>query len=270
MKELLKKRAGAVIVVIILVVVLAVVGGGAAFLAVRMVVSGDGNFLQPFEELGWIESKDEDSKSKDKSKKDEDKDVEDEDEEDEDEDDSKTSTKSTKTSGNKGDYLVEESRLSAESKKSGVDHYYGKMPLGETMGEDEEFGDLYDLLKAGVNLYAKDGKTIEIEFGFDVTEFCQEAFNKFGDEFKEMGMNSAEDLQDMMMEMIEEEFDSSDEYSTYMTKYVEGGSLQLYVTEEGFASLYETYGIEEGEDDIDVLIDSLEEAFDMEINLVED
>ena len=274
MKNLLKNQAGAVIIVIILVIVLAAAGGGAAFLAVRMVVSGDGNFLQPFEELGWIEPKDDSEKEDKGSSKNEKEDVDvDEEDEDEDEDVKKEDKKDTKkTSGSKNDYLVEDSRLSSESKKSDVDHYYGEISLAEEMGdEDDEFADLYKLIKAGINLYAKDGKTIEIEFGFDISEFCEEAYSQFKSDFAELGVNSASDLEEMMMGMIETMFDQfDDEYAEYVSKYVDGGSFQLYVTEKGFETLYETYDIEEGEDDVETLIDSLEEAFNTKIELVKD
>ena len=280
MKDLLKNQAGAIIVVIILVVVLAAAGGGAAFLAVRMVVSGDGNFLQPFEELGWIDSKDDDSEDKEKSKSDDDKD-DGEDEEDDDDDEEKAkdkkdtkkdTEKDTKKSGSKEEYLVEDSRLSSESKKSSTEHYYGEISLANEIGdEDDEFADLYKLMKAGVNVYAQDGKAVEIEFGFDISEFCKEAYEQYKDDFVAIGMNSSDDIQDMMMNMIETMFDEfDDEYSEYVTKYIDGGSFQLYVTEKGFESLYETYNITDGEDDIEVLIDALEDSFSTTISLVKD
>ena len=256
MKNVLKNQAGAVILVVILVIVLAAAGGGAAFLAVRMVVSGDGNFLQPFEDLGWIDPKDDDE--------DEDKD----DDEDKDKDNDKKDTK--KTSSSKKEYLVDETRLSADAKKSNVDHYYGDIALAEEM-DDGEFGDLYKLIKAGINVYAKDGKAIEIEFGFDITEFCEEAYKQYKDEFAELGVTSSDGLVEMMMSMIETMFTEFDEeYSGYVSKYVDGGKFQLYVTEEGFEAIYETYDIEDGEDDIDTLIDALEDAFNTKISLVKD
>ena len=262
MRKLLKNQAGAAIIAIILVIVLAVAGGGAAFLTVRMVVSGDGNFLQPFEELGWIDSKDDEDE-------DEDKDV---DKKDVDEDDKETKKSTSKKSVDTSKYLVEDSRLSTESKKSSVEHYYGDIAFEDEIGDEyDEFYDLYKLMKAGINLYAQEGKAIEIEFGFDISEFCKEAYKQYKDDFSEIGVDSSDDLQDMMMEMIETMFDEFDEeYSEYVKKYVEGGSFQIYVTEKGFESLYETYDIEDGEDDIDVFIDALEEEFNTKISLVKD
>ena len=248
--------------------VLATVGGGLAFLTTRMIVSGDGNFLQPFEELGWIDS----DSDEDEDEKDDDKDVDKDADDDEDEDEDKDEKKSTKkTSANKSnDYLVEESRLSSAAKKSGIEHYYGAISLESEIGDsDDEYSELYKLMKAGINIYAKDGKAVEIEFGFDLSDFCKEVYKQYKEDFEPLGVTSSEDLEEMMVSMIEEMFDSSDEYSEYMTKYVEGGSFQLYVTEKGFESLYKTYDIEEGEEDIDVLIDALEDAFDVKIELVD-
>lgn len=255
MKELLKNQAGAVIIVIILVLVLATAGGGVAFLAVRMVVSGDGNFLQPFEELGWIDPKEDSDEDAEEKKSDNDEESE-----------------TTVTSGDTSKYLIEEDRLSEEAKESGVEHYYGEIPLGDVSSGDstneEDFSDINDLLKAGVNIYAKDGKVVEIAFGFDITEYCKVAYEKYPEEFE--GYDSAEEVQEMMMELIDKMFEYSftDEYSEYISKYSEGGVLQLYVTEKGFESLYETYGIEAGENDVDTIIESLEEAFDNKIEIV--
>lgn len=292
MKKFLKNQAGVAIIAIILVTFLAVAGGGAAFLAVRMVVSGDGNFLQPFEELGWIEPKDDEDDEDEAKEKDVDDDDDEDDEDDKDskkekekkeddkkddskkEDDKKDDSKkddSKKTSGDSSKYLVDESRLSSEAKKSNVDHYYGEIDLASTMGDstDDEFADLYKLLKAAVNLYAQDGKTVEIEFGFDISEFCKEAYEKYKDEFAQMGMTSASALEEMMMGMIESMFNEmDDDTSDYISKYVDGGKLQLYVTEKGFEKLYETYDIENGSNDIDVLKKSLEDSFNTKISLV--
>lgn len=231
-----------------------------------MVVSGDGNFLQPFEELGWIDKDD----SKEEKDKDEGKKADDDEDEDEDEEETKTSTKS---SGKSSKYLVDDSRLSSEAKKSGTEHYYGELSLADSMADegDEDFVDLYKLMKAGINIYAIDGKAVEIEFGFDISEFCKEAYRQFKDELTEgLGVKSADDLEKMMMGMIETSYDTfGKEYSDYISKYVDGGSLQLYVTEKGFDALYEEYDIEEGERDVEKIIDSLEEAFDTKIKLVD-
>lgn len=272
MKEFLKNQTGAVIVVIIIVLVLATAGGGAAFLAVRMVVSGDGNFLQPFEELGWIDPKEDSSSEDDDDKKEDkttDKKVKDDEDEEDNDDEDKTSTSE---SGKSTEYLLEESRLSSEAKESGVEHYYGDIGLSTMMEEeDDEFADLYSLMKAGVNLYAKDGKVVEIVFGFDITDFCEEAYKKYPDEFKAQNVNSATELQTMMIELIDSMYDSfGEEYSDYISKYTEGGVFQLYITEKGFESLYETYDIKDGENDLDKLKEALEDSFDCEIKLVED
>lgn len=275
MKNLLKKQNGAVIIATILVLVLAVVGGGLAFLTVRMVVSGDGNFLQPFEELGWIDQEDEDDSKEDvEDIDDEDKDSkkDDEDKKKDDDKDEKDTKKTSKKSGSSSEYLIDDSRLSSDSKKSGIEHYYGKINLAEELGdEDDEYADLYKLIKAGVNIYAKDGKAVEIAFGFDVSEFCKKAFEEHKEEFETLGMKSADALEEMMMGMIESSFDSFDEeYSEYITKYVDGGVLQLYVTEKGFESLYDEYGIEDKDNDVKILIDALEDALNTKISLVKD
>lgn len=248
MKQFLKNQTGAVIVVIIIVLVLSVAGGGAAFLVARMVVSGDGNILEPFEEIGWIEPKSNQLEEK-----------------------ANDDNVAKKTSGsNKTEYLVEESRLSSEAKKAGIDHYYGAISMSDQVGDsDDEMTELYDLINAGVNIYAKDGKTIEIEFGFDITEFCKKAYKEYAEDFEKRGVESADDLQDMMMSILETIFDGLDEeYSDYIKKYVEGGSFQLYVTEKGFKSLYETYNIKDGEEDVDVLIQAIEKNFSTKIKIV--
>lgn len=272
MKDFLKRQTGAAFIVVILVIVLAVAGGGAAFLGIRMVVAGDGNFLQPFEDLGWIEPKEDDEdedEEKTESKKSK---AKDEDDDDDDKDEKKTTKNTDKKSANLAKYLVEEARLSSESKKSSVEHYYGEISMADELEDDgDEFADLYKLMKAGVNIYAQDGKAVEIAFGFDITDFCEEAYNQFGSAFESMGVTSAEGLQSMMMSMIESMFDeSSEEYSEYVSKYVEGGTFQLYVTEKGFESLYDEYGIKEGENDIDTIIEALEDAFNTKISLVKD
>ena len=70
MKKILKNQAGAAILIAILVIVIAAAGGGAAFLGVRSLVTGE-PFLQPFEDLGWIElddDKEDDDEDKDDKK----------------------------------------------------------------------------------------------------------------------------------------------------------------------------------------------------------
>ena len=267
MKNFLKKQNGVSLIAIIIVIVFALVGSVTAFLGVRMLVADDGKFLKPFEDLGWIDP-DDDEKNEDDEDEDDDEDDEDKKQEKNDKDvnnDKKTDKKSNIKSS---EYLVDESKLSSDSKKSGVKHYYAKISLTDEIEDEEEFADLYNLMDAAVNIYAKDGKAIEIVFGFDVTKFCEEAFKKMSTEFSAMGISNAEDLQDMMMSVIESGFDMFDEdNSEFITKYIDDGKLQLYITEKGFKELYDEYNIKDN--NIDEIVKAFEEEFKTKMTIVD-
>ncbi|MCI8309576.1 MAG: hypothetical protein HFJ45_05200 [Clostridia bacterium] len=281
MKQNLKNQTGAAFIVVILVIIVAVLAGGAAFLGVRMLVQG-GSFLQPFEELGWISSsEDEDDKEDKDEKKDNKKDKNNVDNENVEnktnkKDDNKNTTSGSKTSNttsSKGSVL--ESRLSSEAKKSDTEHYYGSMTMAdypEYSNSNDEFADLYSLLKLEVNLYARDSKVVEIVFTVNMKDFLESAYDLYEDDFKASGYTTYKDFEDEMVPIFESAFDfgfdsalEDNEMKNYVSKYVEDGNIQVYITEEGFESLYDNYGIKDGEENVDTIIDALEESMGITI-----
>ena len=140
MKEQLKKQAGIGLIAIILIVVVVVIGGGAAALGIRMLVADDGNFLKPFEDWGWIESKDDDEKEEKKSSKKK-KDVDDNDDDDDEDDDDDNNKTNKQAAIDMAKYLVETARLSADAKNSGTKHYYGDINIADEIGGDDEFAE---------------------------------------------------------------------------------------------------------------------------------
>jgi hypothetical protein len=262
MKQILRNETGAVVIVVILVIILAVGAGGATFLGVRMAIDG-GDFLQPFEDLGWISSNEENDDVKDE-----------EIEKEEDDDDEIISLSSNnEVSG------VVKSRLSSEAQKSDVDHYYGKMTMADAITEDDELEDgmeeLYDLLKLEVNLYVRENKMVEIVFSVHMKEFLESVYDLYKDDFSEYGYENYDDFEDAMVPMFESAFDlgfesalEDSDVSQYINKYIEDGDIQVYITEEGFESLYENYDIDPEEDDINNVIDALEESIGIKISKV--
>jgi len=271
MKKNLKNQNGMAIIAVILIVIIACVAGLAAFLGVRMVVTGE-HFLQPFENLGWIELEDDESDKKDdkdddkKSKKDKENDEEDDD------DDEKDTGK--KESSNKNSSL--DSRLSAAAKEKCVEHYYGMMTLEElSKGSSDVYADLYKLLKLEVDVYAKDDKAIEIVFSIRMKDFLEKAYEEYEDEFVEAGYETYDEFEEYMSSVFEQSFDlgfnsatKDSEVSKYIEKYNEDGDIQVYITEEGFDYLYDAYEIEEGKNDIKTLIEAIEDAMGIEIDKV--
>lgn len=295
MKQSLKNQSGVVFIVVILVIVLALVAGSATFLGVRMAIAG-GHFLQPFEDLGWISLEDEENKDDKEDKTEDNKKDKDSDEDDEkenskdseekepketsknsDDKDSKDSKETSKDSDKKSDNSSsQKSRLSDEAKKSDTVHYYGSMTMADSDEyKDDEFADLYKLLKLEVDLYAREDKVVEIVFTVKMKDFLKEAFNSNKDEFATMGYTNYEDFEKEMLPMFESMFDfgfesatENSEFSKYLTKYQDGGDIQFYVTKDGFDALYDTYGIKEGENDVNTIIKSLEDAMELSIKKV--
>lgn len=285
MKQNLKSQSGIAFIVVILVIVLAVCAGLGTFLGVRMAIAG-GHFLQPFADLGWISLDDEEDKEENKDDKSKDKKSDEEDEKSSskdssdktsDDEEDKASNKDSKDSDKKSDNTSsQKSRLSDEAKKADAVHYYGSMTMADSDEyKDDEFADLYKLLKLEVDLYARENKVVEIVFTVKMKDFLKEAFNTNKDEFATMGYTNYEDFEKEMLPMFESMFDfgfesatEDSEFSKYLTKYQDGGDIQLYVTKDGFDALYDTYGIKEGENDVDTIIESLEEAMELSIKKV--
>ena len=271
MKKILKNQAGAAILIAILVIVIAAAGGGAAFLGVRSLVTGE-PFLQPFEDLGWIEldddkedeDEDEDKDDKKSSKKDDKDEDEDEDEdEDKDKDKDKDDTES-----------VKESRLSKDAKKSDTDHYYGSMTMAEAEGIDEEYKDIYELLKVEVDIYARDDKPVEIVFTVKMKDFMVKLYEENKEEMSSQ-YATYEEFESAMQPIFESAFNmgfdsatQDTDVSQYITKYVDDGDIQIYIPEDDMESLYDEYGYDPEVDTLDALIDSLEESMGIKINKV--
>lgn len=266
MNQKLKNQKGIALIALVLVIIVAVAAGGATYLGVRMLITGE-PFLTPFEELGWIELDEEDDES-DKDEKKSDKKDSDEDVDDEEEDDSKTS-------GTLGSVVKD--RLSAEAKKSDVEHYYGSMTMADS-GEysTSEYAELYELLKLEVNLYARNDQVVEIVFTINMKEYLEKSYELYEDDFVEAGYETYEEFEEEMIPMMESAFDfgfssaadENEEIYDYIEKYNDGGNLQIYITEDGFDSLYETYDIEEGTANVDTFCDALEESMGIKINKV--
>lgn len=276
MKKSLKNQAGAVVIVVILVIVLAAAGGGAAFLGIRMLVTGE-PFLQPFEDLGWIElddEKDEDSdskKSKDDKKDKKKKEDEEDDEDEEDEDDNKKDNKKDEDEDD-----VKNSRLSAEAKKAGTDHYYGSMTMADSNEASiAQYADLAKLLKIEIDIYAKNDKPIEIVFTVKMNDFLKGMYDEYGDQMAASGYKTYEEFETAMRPQFESAFDfgfdqgsGNKDYSSYIDKYTDDGDIQIYMTNEGINALYDEYGIDDSKADVDTLIDKLEDSMGIKIEKV--
>ncbi len=254
MKEFLKNRAGSVVVMVIIVIIVSVVGGGATFLGVRMLVSGDGNFFQPFEDLGWIEPKDEEEEEKEKSE-------------------SKAETKDYESK-----YKVDESKLSFVAKESDTEHYYAEISLTEMMGENtdsyDEYSEMYDKLKMIMNVYVRDDMVVEIAIGFNISDFCDYAYDllKENDGLDYFGesISSSDDLKEYMITYIEQMYNSEmeDEEASEYLKFVsdvDKGTIEIYMTEDAINEAFENYGTDPEERSFDSFVEAMNDS-DMNID----
>ena len=245
MDKFLKNSAGIAAIVIVLIVIVGVVAGGATILAVRMVVTGE-DYLAPFEELGWISSDEEDENTeKDDKVKDV---VEDE-------------VKEVTT-------LADPSRLSEESLEPETVQYYGYVTSAEMSGfsPTDEYYDLYDSIKLEINLFALDNKAVEIVFHIDISDALKVMYEEYGDELTADGYeyDSYQDFEDEWLPYFESMMESmlsyNEEMEQYVDMYIEDGVIEMYVTEEGFDSLYDTYDIDPESENIQDFIDAVEEG----------
>ena len=245
MNKLLKNSAGIAAIVIVLIVIVGVVAGGATVLAVRMIVTGE-DYLAPFEELGWISSDEEDENTeKDDKVKDV---VEDE-------------VKEVTT-------LADPSRLSEESLEPETVQYYGYVTSAEMGGfsPTDEYYDLYDSIKLEINLFALDNKAVEIVFHIDISDALKVMYEEYGDELTADGYeyDSYQDFEDEWLPYFESMMESmlsyNEEMEQYVDMYIEDGVIEMYVTEEGFDSLYDTYNIDPESENIQDFIDAVEEG----------
>jgi hypothetical protein len=145
-------------------------------------------------------------------------------------------------------------------------------------GVDEELAKLYDLLKLEVNLYVENNEMVEIVFSVYMKEYLEGAYELYKDELSESGYESYEDFEEEMLPVFESAFDfgfeealnnSDTDIGNYVNKYVEDGNIQVYITKEGFASLYENYDIDPDETDVEKVIQSIEDAIGIKINKVD-
>lgn len=246
MYSFLKKSSGIAAIVVILILVVAVAAGGATVLAVRMVVTGE-DYLAPFEELGWISSDNEDKKSSSK-----------------DEEEKKITT------------LADTSRLSSKARSSDAVQYYGSVTSAEMMGYDRtgEYYDLYNSMEFEINLFAVDNKVVELVFHMDIAKCLKVMYEKYGDELSEQGYeyDTYQEFEDEWLPyfetMIKSLFDVDEEMEQYVTMYIENGIIEMYVTEEGFDSLYEEQNIDSDGDNVDQFIDAIEDEFGITLKKV--
>ncbi len=248
MNKLLKNSAGIAAIVVILIVIVGVVAGGATVLAVRMVVTGE-DYLAPFEELGWISSEDDDSEKSDsnddKVKDEVDKEV------------------------NKVTTLVDPSRLSKEAQKPEAVQYYGSVTSADMSGIDssDEYYDLYNSIELEINLFAVDNKAVELVFHIDLGKCLKVMYDEYGDELAADGYeyDTYQDFEDEWLpyfeDMMEQMLIFDEDMENYIDMYMEDGVLEMYVTEEGFDSLYEVHNIDPDSDNVDQLIEAIEESF---------
>ena len=243
MDKFLKNSAGIAAIVIVLIVIVGVVAGGATILAVRMVVTGE-DYLAPFEELGWISSDDEDSS------------------------DNKDEAKAEENEEKEITTLADPSRLSEESLESETVQYYGYVTSAEISGYDptDEYYDLYDSIKLEINLFALDNKAVEIVFHIDISDALKVMYEEYGDELTSEGYeyDTYQDFEDEWLPYFESMMESmlsyNEEMEQYVDMYIEDGIIEMYVTEEGFDSLYDTYNIDPESENIQDFIDAVEEG----------
>lgn len=242
MNKFFKDAAGMAAIVIVLIVIIGIAAGGATILAVRMVVTGE-DYLAPFEELGWISSDEEGDSDSNKDEKDAEK------------------AKEITT-------LQDASRLSEESREAGAVQYYGSITSAEISGYDstDDYYDLYNSIELEVNLFALDDKAVELVFHIDIAKALKVMYEEYGDELEASGEEYAtyEDFEDEYLpyfeDMMEEMLISDDEMAQYVDMYVEDGVLEMYVTEDGFDSLYETYDIDPDSENVQDFLDAIEEG----------
>ena len=280
MKKLLKNEAGMAAIAVIIIIVLAVGAGGAAFLGIRMAITGD-DFLQPFEDLGWIDLDDDKDKDEDEDE-DEDKDKgskksskkSDKKDEDEDEDEDKDKDKDSKKSSS-SDEVVNESRLSSAAKKSGVDHYQGCVSMGDTLAESdstyEDYKDLYNKLKVYVDLYAEDEEVVEVVFTVKMHDFLKYGYENYPEDMGAEEYATFEEYEEAMSPFFESMFDlglnsTGSGVTDYLDKYTDNGDIQLYITDEGLDLVAENQNVNGRS--LQDLIDGLEESMGMEISKV--
>ncbi len=244
MNNFLRKSTGLAAITIVIIVIVAIIAGGATVLAVRMLVTGE-DYLAPFEELGWISSDEEEKDSDEESKSNE----------------AKEEAKEITT-------LQDPSRLSEESKKPGTIQYYGSVTSAEMSGYDttDEYYDLYNSLELEVNLFASDDKATEIVFHMDIGKALEVMYEEYGDEIAASGEEYAnyQEFEDEYLpyfeEMMESMLVSDEEMAQYVDMYMEDGVLEMYVTEDGFDSLYEEYSIDPDSENVQDFIDAIEEG----------
>lgn len=243
MNKFFKDAAGIAAIAVIIVIIVGIAAGGATILAVRMIVTGE-DYLAPFVELGWISADEEDGSSEDDKKGEDAEEV-----------------KEVTT-------LQDASRLSEESRNSDAVQYYGSITSAEMNGYDptDDYYDLYNSLELEVNLFALDDKAVELVFHIDIAKALKVMYEEYGDEIVSSGeeYDSYEEFEAEYLpyfeDLMEEMLISDDEAAKYAEVYMEDGVLEIYATEEGFESIYETYDIDPDSDNIQDVIDAIEDG----------
>ena len=223
MKEKLRKQNGISAIAIILVIVIIVVLGGVIFLGVRSAITGE-PFMQPFEDMGLMEVKDDEGSKI--------------------EEDIKTEEKDDNTSNE-------------------LKHYYGKMDFDKfSDGSSLEHSDLvkmsthiyateteikeivmtFDLKDFLVKYYNEFEKDM-IAAGFSTYEsFSDEMMKTFETSFSSGFSTSGSQVEDY-----------------FEIEYPEKEIFEMHVTNDGIQQMYDNYGIEDGES-VKEIIKGFEEA----------
>lgn len=227
-----KKGLGPVkglLLAILIIFLICVVG-----LLVRMVVEGDGDYFKPVKELFGMEEDEEETTSKKKDKRKSDKD-EDDDEDEKEVKETKTSKGST-SSKSASKYAL----LSDDTEDEDVKHYRMSFDMEEIMGtvmdemseldEDvssygnSEIGSMMgmammilpevsDMIAGEVyfDVYFEGNDIIQIVVGYDYGELLENVYDYLketvGDELKEEGIKSADDLAEMLVKQFDEYLD---------------------------------------------------------------
>jgi len=226
-----KKGLGPVkglLLAILIVFLICVIG-----LLVRMVVEGDGDYFKPVKDLFGIEEEEEEEEGKSKKKKSR---VEDDEDEDEKEIKETKNSKGKTSSSTSSRYAL----LSDDTEDEDVKHYRMTFDMEEVMEtvmdemseldeDDYDYGgsglesmmgmammllpQVSDMIAGEVyfDIYFEGNDIVQIVVGYEYGELLENLYDYLkeaaGDELKEEGINSVDDLAEMLVEQFDEYFD---------------------------------------------------------------
>lgn len=253
-----KNEFGIAVIAVVLIVIAVIGVGGAAALGIRMAITGD-DFLQPFDDLGWIDlDKDDDSKDEKKSSKkknnsdDEDEEDEEEksskknskdDEDDDDDDDEKDSKKSYSSSKTN----LDESKLSSKAKKSDVTHYFATVDLKSIPEFDgaEEYAEMLGTDGVEFHVFTTEDECVEVVLVMDMNNYIEKYYKQYESTFTSQGYTK-EDFKKQIGSSLETSLASTGA-SNDMSMYYNDGYIQMHMTK--FDNLLESFNLDKYDED---------------------